>query len=346
MSEILIADGFGNLSDGNHVAGVSREVLGEQWVSVFQGFAVTDRGDGRKWWAPSQFNATALVSKDFADRTLIGISGVVDFSLAKTRYLLFLYNTGGTLVGTLGINASGYLEYGGDEFFAGVVATCTTAIPINTPTHFEVIVTVADGVGGSVAFYLDGGLVNTVSGIDTALGTGNAVNRVNLDPSGFGAYACGVDIKLSDLVVHKATGGALGVTGVYYLPADADGADTDFTPSAGDNFECVDEIGPDDDTTYNESDGTAGHRDSLENGGIAGVTVISVGALVRAEKVGAGAATLLLGAIDGASEDQSAAKVLTVAYGTFLEWFDDAPAGGSWNVAKVSAGEVSYEVGA
>ena len=109
----------------------------------------------------------------------------------------------------------------------------------------------------------------------------------------------------------------------------------------------VDEVGPDEDATYNESDGTAGHRDSFETAGVSSVTVLSVGVLTRARKTSTGAATLLLGIAEGGTEEQSAAKALTEDYLTMVEFFDVNPDTlAAWTPAEVTAAEHSYEVGA
>jgi len=343
MSDFLLAEGFGNLSDGVHTAGATTEILGEQWTGYEQNFWIVDRGDGRKWLTSG--GIVALASKNLGDPSTFSVCFRIYRGDSVACTLVRLNDAAG-LIGHITILANGTIGYQiallGTPY---ATWTCDNTIPLATETFVELRFVLSDTVG-SIAFYLDGVLINTVSGIDNCYSTGrtNLRNVVYGDGQTVNAVFRG-GWKYGDFIVHTAAAG-IGDPGVFYLPADADGADADFTPSAGANWQCVDEIGPDEDTTYNESDGTAGHRDSFETAGVSGMAVLSVGVLVRARKTDTGVATLLLGAIDGASEDQSAPKGLSAAYQTFLEFFDDAPAGGAWNAAKVTAAEFSYEVGA
>ena len=349
MSDFLLAEGFGNLSDGTHTAGSEREILGNQWTGYANAFVIADRSDGRKWLSVSSSNEIALQSKAFPDPTTVAVCfRVYRHSNEGCTGIIKLKNPSGNAFGFVGINTSGNVIYNRSStgsWWADTVATSTEAVPLDTETFVEVRVTIGDGTDGAVSFYLNGVLSNTVSSIDTADGTAAGLRSIEFGESSTASETLRAGWTFGDIIVHVGSS-PIGDVGVYFVPADADGADTDFTPSAGDNFECVDEIGPDEDTTYNESDGTAGHRDSFETAGVTGFTVLSVGVLARAKKTDTGAATLLLGAIHGASEDQSSAFTLSEDYLTFLELFDDCPSGGSWDSTKVTAAEVSYEVGA
>jgi hypothetical protein len=67
------------------------------------------------------------------------------------------------------------------------------------------------------------------------------------------------------------------------------GANADFTPSAGSNYENVDEATPDDDSTHNSS-GTVGHQDSYALPSLsAGGTIFGVKSLICIAKDDAGA---------------------------------------------------------
>jgi len=345
MSDFLLADGFGNLTDGVHTSGAEREVLGEQWQSYAYAFTIVDRADGRKWLTMALDRKPALVSKTFGDPSTFSICMRLYRGDAVACTLVQLINAAGGL-GWITIDSGGTMGYHVLTLGTPVATfTCGAAIPLATETFVEMRFVLSDTVG-SIAFYLNGVLINTVSGIDNCTATGRTSLRSVVYGQGQTlTQVFRVGWKYSDFIVHTAAAG-IGDVGVFYVPADADGADADLTPSAGANWQCIDDIGPDEDTTYNESDGTAGHRDSFETAGVAGMAVLSVGTLVRARKTDTGVATLLLGAIDGASEDQSAPKVLAESYLTFIEFFDDAPAGGAWNAAKVTAAEFSYEVGA
>jgi len=343
MSDFLLADGFGNLADGNHAAATDTTPLGSQWTGFGYDFTLTDRGDGRKWLSVAGSQRLHLTSRNLGDITRVGLCFRVYRGGADFCTIFQLVGTNGN-IGYVGISAAGSVEYRSDYYTT--VATSTDSIPIGTETFVEVDITIGNGTDGSVAFYLNGVHSNTVSSIDTTQWD-TALQSVTFGANSQTSSQClFAGWKYGDIIIHTATS-PIGDVGVYYRPVDADGADSDFTPSAGsDHYAMADEIGPDEDTTYNESDGTAGHRDSFETAGVSGLSVLSVGVLVRARKTDTGAATLLLGAVHGASEDQSTAKALTEAYLTLVEFFDDCPSGGAWDAAKVTAAELSYEVGA
>jgi hypothetical protein len=126
------------------------------------------------------------------------------------------------------------------------------------------------------------------------------------------------------------------------------GASAQFTPSAGANWENVDDTAPDDDTTYNGS-ATVGHVDSVALGNLvtATGTVISVTAVTRMRKEDAGARTarsrLYLSTASSTTQESSDFSPAT-AYGFFrqTERLDgDALA---WSITKVNALEIGYEV--
>lgn len=344
MSDFLLADGFGNLSDGLHTAGATREVLGDQWSGFTQNFNVEDMGDGRKW----------LKNKGSPDKIHLqsGIwSGQATLRLAFRLYrgdnansILFGFHDGASVLGCLSCDVGGALTYriNTDYDIDYGVASSTSTIPLLTETHVEVVITFHNSTG-AVSFYINGILSNTVSGIDT-IAAGTSCTSIVVAPARYAAIGLNDGWKIGDVLVHTASS-PIGDVGIYYRPVDAAGTDSDFTPSAGSNEDNVDEVGPDEDATYNESDGTSGHRDALQCEAITGVNVLSVQALVRARKTGAGAASLKVGAYSNGSEDQSAAKGLSTAYLTLVHFADDNPdTGNPWTPAEVSAAEVSYEV--
>lgn len=346
MSDILVAEGFGNLTDGSHPDGSDREILGTQWVSFERDFFLTDRGDGRKWISTVSYT-TNLQSYSWAGKTTIFVAFRLKKAVASNTALINFYD-GTSWLGVLGINAAGSIVYtlgANSSPTVDVVATSVGTVPLNTETHVEVKI-VFNNSAGSVKIWLNGVLDSDTTGKDTIkYGTSCTCTRW-LGGQSYTQSPPDDEDLFGDFIVHSAAD-ALGDLGVYYLPVDADGVDADFTPSAGDNYQCVDEIGPDEDTTYNESDGTAGHRDSFETAGVSGMTVHSVGVLARARKTDTGAATLLLGAVHGGSEDQSAAKTLSEDYLTLVEFFDTCPStAAAWSAAEVTAAELSCEVGA
>ena len=341
---ILLREGFGNLTDGTHTAGTTKEILGSQWTSYKANFAIEDRADGRKWLKNDGTARRIQLISPLGSLTSIKFAFRVIRGNGDAHLLFHIMNASDGKVGIIGINAGGQVYYSG----SGSFPTSTSAAPLATETHFEVEVDAfTTGETSTVRFYTNGVADGEHTNIRTAESAGPVTNlRLGNDDGSNNGSALADGWKLGDFIVHTGAS-ALGDVGVYYKPVTGDSGTPQFTPSAvGANYLMLDEIGPDEDTTHTESDGTAGHRDSFTNAGVSGLTILSVGALVRARKTDTGSATLLLGAIDGASEDQSSAKGLSEDYSTLVEFFDDAPAGGSWDSAKVTAAKISYEVGA
>lgn len=341
MSDYLLADGFGNLSDGTHQAGVDREILGDMWSSFATDFAIEDRGDGRKWLKAkdsSDYDLDLLTS-GWTGQSTIKICFRVTTSTVEACWVCTILD-GANVLGYLYFDGSGHLVYRIPVFGGGYtdVHTSTATLPSDTETFYEVEIKF-DNATGYVKVWVNGTADGETTGVDTIY-AGSSCDTIRFfDQSGLrGGW------KWSDIIVHKGTA-PIGDVGVYYVESDTAGTDADFTASAGNNEDCVDEIGPDEDTTYNESDGTSGHRDSFTGDGISGVTVLSVCALARARKTGAGSASLKVGAVHGGSEDQSAAKSLSTEYLTKAHFVDDCPStAAAWTTAQVTAAEASYEV--
>ena len=352
MSVFKKADGFGNLSNGTHTAGATVEIIGEQWSSYAASFSISDIGDGRKWLTNNGAPTAITLLGSVPNMTTLALCfRVYPTTFVKHVQLFALYHST-DLVGTIGINTSGQVVYTIDEQgrLQYSYKAVSSPLSLNTPTFVEVLLVLHNSTGAAT-IYLNGVEDVAVSSQDTIY-AGSLCNVLKVVPTGAGTgydHAGGLPNgwKLTDIILHTGAGSPIGDAGVYDRAADADGADSDFTPSAGANYECVDEIGPDGDTTYNESDGTAGHRDSFETPGVSGMEVLSVGVRVRARKTDSGSATLLLGAIHSGSEDQSSGKALGDDYSTLVEFFDTCPStAAAWTPAQVTAAELSYEVGA
>ena len=337
---ILAALGFGYLSDGS-IGLPNDEFTGEQWGdSDGFGYTLADNGDGRKWM--SRFgNPPKFRTWSWSGETEIYFSCRVYRGVTRGAVICSPLD-GANRLGSIGMNDDGEIVYSNNQFSTyvnSIVATSVGNVLVGTWAHIEVRVIFHNSTG-SVKIWINGILDSDTTGIDTIYAGTSCTKFIVLETLSDAEHLWG------DIVIHNDSA-PLGDVGVYYIPPDADGVDADFTPSAGiDNYAMVDEIGSDGDTTYNESDGTAGHRDSLENGGIADIAPISVGYLVRARNTAGGAATIIPGIVHSGSEDQGAARTLSESYAAFEGFMDDVPGGAGWTLTQIGNAEVSYEVGA
>lgn len=140
----------------------------------------------------------------------------------------------------------------------------------------------------------------------------------------------------------------LGPVRVATLVPDGAGADADWTPSAGTNHEAVDELDPDDDTTYVES-ATTGDQDRHAHGNLAATVTdvhgVSVGICSRLTE--AGVMPIKAVAYDGTTEAVGAdiAPVFSADYIWNDTVFEDHPSSAAaWTPAEVNAGEFGFKI--
>jgi len=128
-------------------------------------------------------------------------------------------------------------------------------LTLNTWTHLQLKLTKIVGETTSIALvlYQDGVLVASGSSLITNADTLTVVYLadpgVSIDYGQAGYY--------DDFAV--CTDGYPGRGGIEALLPSGAGTSTDLTPSAGDNYAAVDEVPPDDDTTYVSSDTSEDH---------------------------------------------------------------------------------------
>jgi hypothetical protein len=148
------------------------------------------------------------------------------------------------------VNASNFLIVTRNGTTLG---TGTTTISADT-WYFLEFKAFIDNTSGSVHVQLNGSLDINVFGVDTQNGTDAFVNEFVLEGlSGFTItydhlYCCDTSgSRLNDF---------LNLIEIESMKPNAEGTNTAWTPSAGDNWENVDDNPPDDDTTYNEAAST------------------------------------------------------------------------------------------
>lgn len=111
---------------------------------------------------------------------------------------------------------------------------------------------------GTYELKIDGSTVLSDTGVDTA-DSCSYYSKVRL-----GYTSSALDVVYDDFFICDSTGSTnndfLGDSYIVAIYPDGDGNSSQFTPSAGDNYTCVDEEVIDYDTTYVESD-TTGHLD-------------------------------------------------------------------------------------
>lgn len=186
-------------------------------------------------------------------------------TIGATRALIQFVDSG-TLHTDLRLDGTGHLFFTRNGTTIGSVGT--TALSSGVYYYIEVKVTIADAPSGVASCRING--VDEL--VQTTLDTRNAANASANSVRFFGigsnqSYAGSYD----DLYICDGTGGVndnyLGDIRVAALLPTAAGNSTQYTPSAGSNYQNVDDATPDGDTTYNDSS-TTSQKDTFAMGNL------------------------------------------------------------------------------
>lgn len=222
------------------------------------------------------------------------------------------------------------------------LATSTFQAVVNTWFHIAVKATI-NNTTGAVEVRFNGSATPdiNITNQDTQVSANAYTNQFTL-------IGNNVQFAFDDIVVADDTGGQafLGDYDIYSIFPDGAGASAQFTPSAGSNWQNVDENPHDGDTTYNESE-TTGHKDrfTMQNVPTDTDTIYAVQVGAFAKKTDVGSRELNVLAYDGTTEGAGADNALATSYGWTIGLFEDHPSGAApWTESEVNSMEAGYEV--
>lgn len=227
------------------------------------------------------------------------------------------------------------------------VATATAAFSTNAWHYIEVKGRIHDTTGYAV-IKVDGVEVLNSTGLDTRNAGTGLWDGVYFGPSIFDNQNYVIDIDDMYLVEIDGSGANdfLGEVREEALAPTGAGNSTQFTPNAGSNWDRVDEVGPDDDTTYNASS-TVGHKDTfaMANVSISPASVLGVREILRARKTDAGERFLRsVLRIDG-SEYEGSDRALSPTYQTWVNDRTLSPDSGvAFTTSEIDALEAGYTI--
>ena len=263
------------------------------------------------------------------------------------RDILRLLDTA-TIHVTLAMNAAGALivTRNGTQ----LAISPNAAVSINTWHWIEAKFTIADAPNGSWQVKVDGVDAIVAGTGDTRNGGNASANKINFyDAVAYDGYVD--DVVMQDGQDGTATQGApfndfLGDCLVRCGVVTGDGANQQFTPlGGGTHFSEVDEIPPDEDTSYN-SDAVAGHKDTYTHAasGVTG-TPLAVQVCSRVKKDDAGLRTARSIIKSGASYGNGVTRATAAGYETWSDIFAlDPDTGLPWSKAAIDASEIGLEV--
>lgn len=257
-----------------------------------------------------------------------------------SRCVTFL--NGGTVAGSFGCLADGRLAYSEDQrmYDPYILAAAERPLPMKGWNYVELKV-VLHATTGSVEIKLNGQTVASETGIDT-IGAESQITQCIFNWNGTYSDAVANEWWVTDIYLDDST--LRGPMDIWYQPCDTSGSAANFTPSAGNNEDNVDELGNDGDTTYNASTATStldqlAHSDSLDDDPIA------LQPLVIARYVPTGSANIKVGVLSGTTHDQASAEGITDGYRGYLGkiYETDPDTASAWTASGADAAETTYE---
>lgn len=245
------------------------------------------------------------------------------------------------LYGTTG----GLLNVRRGATYGGTVLGATSApLPTGAFTYVEIKVTIHDSAGVFVVRF-NGTEVLSLTGVDTQHLALAGWTRVAFHTLDFSSQP----LWLDDLYVLDGSGAApwnafLGDVRVdARLPTGA-GAVTQWTPSAGANWQTVDDATPDDDATYNAA-ASAPLTDTLvvQDAPVAGATLHGVQVNLLARKTDAGTCALASVVRQGTTNLAATAQNPSTAYAYLRTVYQTNPhTSAAWTEADFNADEFGY----
>jgi hypothetical protein len=322
----------------------------QKWSSNATG--VISAGNGRN----STQSYRHSTSNDFATKSLTtsGDTAIIGFAWktsditdANSANAILKISASGTDHVSITVNASGQILAKRGDGGGTTLGTSSVALSSGSFAYIEVKA-VIDNAAGAVTIRVNGSEVLAVSGVDTNAGGGSDVwDTIMIGDEGAGTSSATRDFD--DLYACDGSGSVnndfLGPVRVKTIYPDGAGNSTDFTPSAGSNFENVDEALTDSDTTYN-SESSAGDHDTYTYGsvGLSGtVKGVQVNMLVRSD--GAGSETVAPMVRLSATDYQGTTQGLTTSYTDVFQVYETSPdTSTAWTVAEIDGAEFGIKL--
>jgi len=229
------------------------------------------------------------------------------------------------------------------------IGKSSTVFAINSWNYVEMKMGAAGfaNTGGTIEVRVNGTTEITYSG-DTLFGSGSAA-LVTFIISGGGVTVLTDDMYLLDLTGSAPFNDFLGDCRIEQLLPNGAGATTQWTPSTGSNFSCVDETPPNAGTDYVGST-TSGQRDLYTMADLTSTTgtVLAVRPVFNLAKSDTGVDPAMRAVIrgsDGTIKQQATMPAQSITYVTrpgFIE--TTQPNGSAWSIADVNGMQMGQEI--
>jgi len=343
---LLWFDGFESYNDTNDWYALQPGVF-----TVSASRAINSNASGRNGRCVASSNANYGFIIDFTNNYTTMIIGMAGYYSSGTpayhaSHPIFEFSDGTTAQVRLHGVGEEIHVYDGAGVKLGETSGC--GLTVATWRYIEVKVTI-DNSAGVVIIRSDGNVVLNLSGVDTQYSANAQINRLFHRHAFYNNVAGYWD----DFYILDTTGDAphndfLGDVRVDVLRPNGAGTYTDFTPSAGSNYQNVDEApGPDDNTTYNQGSSVA-DQDTYALGGLpspAGTIIYGSKSQITVRKTDAGSRECKILTRVGTTDDLGDAIVLSDSFTTHTKIFEDNPDdGAAFEDADINGMEVGVEI--
>jgi hypothetical protein len=258
-------------------------------------------------------------------------------ALPSTGYGASLGNSGGSQV-TVRCNSDGSISVIRGDYTGTLLGSSAAGIITSSEWNYVEIKIVIDDSTGSYEVRVNGSNILSDTGVDTAALGDSDATWLRLR-SGNVVWTYYTDIYFGT--------DFLGDCRYDILSPDGAGDNTDWTPSAGANYECVDEIPPDDDTTTVTSD-TVTDRDDYafdDLAALTGSTIHAVTLNVVGKKTDAGARGIDPYTRISASNYNGSEVSLTESYKNHQQiWETNPDDSQAWEEADVNGAKFGAEL--
>lgn len=214
--------------------------------------------------------------------------------------------------------------------------------------HYIEFKVVCHDTTGSYDFRLSGATILSASGVDTKAGANEYHTTFRFHGAGTQTYKY---VTIDDLYVLDGSGSVnndlLGNMRVVAVRPDSAGDSTDWAPSAGANYTCVDEVTLNDDADYVE-DSVSDQKDLYNYGSVSGLGVIhGVQACADCRETDATPFDLVTVCKSGVTEsDDGGQTVGSTSYVTRMRILETDPdTSSAWTISGVNAAQFGVKVG-
>jgi hypothetical protein len=278
---------------------------------------------------------------------IVGFAAYYDPSSSAGTSSLVIFSDGSDDQVCLKVTAAGKFQFYRNQTQIG--SDSTLSLPANQWSYVEVKVLIHDSTG-TAEVRVNGTAYLALTGQDTKNSANATFNKIRV-----GCICHHYDnqpfiLQIDDFYYCDTTGSTnnnfLGDIRVQALTPTGAGAYTEWTPSAGSNYQCVDENPPNGDTDY-VSSATVGQRDTyaLSNltattGSVKGVQVVS-----RVRKDDGGTRTIHNVVYASATLGESSDQSVSTSYTTVTTIHENNPSTSTaWTISGVNGMEAGVKV--